>query len=528
MVARMRIPTRETQALIIGGGATGTGVLRDLALRGIDCMLVEQRDVTAGASGANHGLLHSGGRYVFSDPESAAHCRSEGELLKRLAPHLIEDTGGLFVAVQGDDESYVADFPLLCERCGIPVQRLDPAEARELEPSLSERLIAAYAVPDASIDPFKLALENIADAERHGATVLAPALVERFHIEGRRIRFVVVRDPRTGVETRIEAAEVVNAAGAWSGEITAMAGLPLNVLFSKGTLLISQRRVARRVINRLRKPSNADIIVPGGTVSVLGTTSIRIPSLDDFGPTVAEVDLILDECAAMAPVLAESRIIRAFAGVRPLVSSGSSGDDRAVSRGMTLIDHGRDGVHNLVTITSGKLTTFRDMAEKTADVVAGHLGVSTPGRTRHEPLVPSRPWTVPNQGPRAWLERRAGDELLCECEMVPRSAIEEIADSLKAQGVAPSLLQIALRSRVGKGSCQGAWCSLRVLAYLAASELGPTALPPLTQLRELLEERWKGEHPVTWGTQLGQVELKEALHCGLLGLELRQPGEEGS
>ena len=115
----------KTQVLIIGGGATGTGIARDLALRGVQCILAEYRDINAGASGANHGLLHSGGRYVFADQGSAKECREEGKLLKKLAPHCIEDTGGLFVAVEGDDERYVADFPLLCSQCNIPVEAVD-------------------------------------------------------------------------------------------------------------------------------------------------------------------------------------------------------------------------------------------------------------------------------------------------------------------------------------------------------------------------------------------------------------------
>ena len=98
------INTLSTQVLIIGGGSTGTGIARDLALRGIQCILAEFHDLNAGASGANHGLLHSGGRYVFTDQGSATECREEGKLLKKLAPHCIEDTGGLFVAVEGDDE----------------------------------------------------------------------------------------------------------------------------------------------------------------------------------------------------------------------------------------------------------------------------------------------------------------------------------------------------------------------------------------------------------------------------------------
>ncbi|MEA3478568.1 MAG: FAD-dependent oxidoreductase, partial [Bacteroidota bacterium] len=114
----------ETQVLIIGGGITGAGIARDLALRGIKCILAEKHDINAGASGANHGLLHSGARYVAGDLVNAEECREEGNILKKIAPHCIEDTGGLFIAVEGDDEKYVADFPHLCSKCGIPVRAL--------------------------------------------------------------------------------------------------------------------------------------------------------------------------------------------------------------------------------------------------------------------------------------------------------------------------------------------------------------------------------------------------------------------
>jgi glycerol-3-phosphate dehydrogenase len=100
----------QTQVLIIGGGVTGTGVARDLALRGVRSVLVEKGDLNAGASGANHGLLHSGGRYVSNDQEAARECRQESELIKRLMPQCVEDTGGLFIAVEGDDEKFIADF----------------------------------------------------------------------------------------------------------------------------------------------------------------------------------------------------------------------------------------------------------------------------------------------------------------------------------------------------------------------------------------------------------------------------------
>ncbi|MBI5063619.1 MAG: FAD-dependent oxidoreductase, partial [Desulfatitalea sp.] len=107
----------QTQVLIIGAGVTGAGLARDLALRGIQSVVVEKRDVNNGASGGNHGLLHSGARYVVSDPASALECHHENQLLKRLAPHCVETTGGLFVAVAGDDETYIANFGDACRHC---------------------------------------------------------------------------------------------------------------------------------------------------------------------------------------------------------------------------------------------------------------------------------------------------------------------------------------------------------------------------------------------------------------------------
>jgi glycerol-3-phosphate dehydrogenase len=138
--------------------------LGTLALRGVRCLLVEKQDINAGASGGNHGLLHSGARYIASDPSSARECRDEGAILKRLAPQCVEDTGGLFVAVKGDDEKYIADFVDRCRRCGIDAISVDPKDALEMEPSLSADTIAAFAVEDASIDPFKLSLDNLAQA----------------------------------------------------------------------------------------------------------------------------------------------------------------------------------------------------------------------------------------------------------------------------------------------------------------------------------------------------------------------------
>ncbi|MCP4118299.1 MAG: anaerobic glycerol-3-phosphate dehydrogenase subunit A [Desulfobacteraceae bacterium] len=518
----------ETDVLIIGGGATGTGIARDLALRGIKSLLVEKGDINAGASGGNHGLLHSGARYVANDVESARECMEEGIILKRTAPHCIDDCGGIFAAVRGDDENYVGDFPGFCAKSGISATPISIGEALEAEPLLSKNTIAAFGVQDAAIDPFMLSLENIAHAKALGSKLLCHTEAVAFEKDNHTITRVWLENIHTRERFSVEPRQVINAAGAWAGKVDALAGATTDILYSMGTLLVTQSRMTQGVINRLRPPSNADILVPGGTVSILGTTSVRVDDPDRIRPTVAETDLIVSQGARMIPALEATRYIRAYSGVRPLVSRGK-GDDRSVSRGFVLLDHKDTGLDNFATITGGKLTTFRLMAEKTADLVSARLGNTTPCKTRTEPLPSSLEgkWTEPGIAPRAWMRKPPGkhDRILCECEMIAESTIDTIADELGKNGQSPDLLNIGKRSRLGKGSCQGAFCSTRVLAHMYNNGTlsGPDGA---NELKAFLNERWKGQKPIFWGDQLVQAELTEAMHCGLFGLELATPGEE--
>jgi glycerol-3-phosphate dehydrogenase len=346
--------------------------------------------------------------------------------------------------------------------------------------------------------------------------------VVEFERNGSRIQAVHLRQNQDGKKTVIEAQQVVNATGPWAGTVAALAGLSVPLVYSKGTLLVTQTRVTRSVINRLRPPSNGDIVSPGGTVSLVGTTSVGLDAPSPCRPTLSEVDLLVDEAASMVPVLADMRYVRAFAGVRPLLAAEKVRDGRTLSRGFVVMNHEEEGVTNFVTVTGGKITTFRLMAEKTADLVCSRLGVKAPCRTRTVALASAEinQWTEPGLAPRMWLKQPNPKEpLLCECEMVPLSAVDQIIDQLKAKGETLKLSAIGLRSRVGRGSCQGAFCGFRMTAHLyERNELEFDQ--GLTQLREFLERRWHGLRPVLWGPQLAQEELQEALHCGLFGLEL--------
>ncbi len=222
-----------------------------------------------------------------------------------------------------------------------------------------------------------------------------------------------------------------------------------------------------------------------------------------------------------------TRFIRAYCGVRPLVSCEDACDDRDVSRGFALIDHGRgetSNIENFVTITGGKLTTYRLMAEKTADLVCRQIGSTTPCRTRTEPLpnmVAAR-WTEPGLAPRTWMEQeRPDDLLLCECEMVPQTVVDDLVQTLNRDGDTPGLKAIGLRSRIGKGPCQGAFCSQRVAAYLYDQEIWQSNRG-IFELQAFLRERWRGQGPLLWDISLAQAELLEATHCGIFSLELTQ------
>jgi glycerol-3-phosphate dehydrogenase len=516
----------STQVLIIGGGITGTAIARDLALRGVPCILIDRSHINAGASGANHGVLHSGARYVASDPESSRECREENELLKKMAPHCIEDTGGLYVAVKEDDEKYLADFPHLCAKCGVPCDPLDIKDVLEMEPALSKDIIAAYRTEDSSIDPFRTSSENLAYAIKCGHVFMPYTEVKRFEIVKRKIQSVRAKDVFTGQEQTIEAEQVVNAAGAWVGQVAALANASIEILFSKGSLIVTHSRLAHQMLLRLRPPSDGDVLCPGGTVSILGPSSIRLTSPDDIKPTVQEVDHIINQGVPIVPSLKQCRYIRAYAGVRPLIAKKKAGDltdDRKISRGFDLIDHSADGVENFLTVAGGKLSIFRLMAERASDQICARLNVDAPCRTRHEPLPSTlnSEWTEPGLSPKTWLEKqRPDDVILCECEMVPKSAVQSISENITMQNDSVLLHNIGARSRIGKGACQGTYCGLRITALLY--DQGKFHQDQgIADLAHFINSRWKGQRAVLFGEQLKQAELQEAMYCGLFDLELR-------
>ncbi|MGH3081748.1 MAG: anaerobic glycerol-3-phosphate dehydrogenase subunit GlpA [Gaiellaceae bacterium] len=507
----------ETEALVIGGGSTGAGVARDAAMRGLETVLVERSDLADGTTGRYHGLLHSGGRYAVKDPEAAKECIAENIVLRRIASDCIEDTGGLFVSTPWDDPSFGDSFVQGCLATGIPVEEISAAEALRREPRLHPEISRAFTVPDAALDPWKLVWGCARSAREHGARILVYHRVLELELDGQRVRGALVRNELTGEELRIHADVVVNAAGAWAGQIAELAGCHVNVLPGKGIMIAMNHRLVNTVVNRCKMPADGDILVPIRTVSVIGTTDTRVADPDDLEVTQSEVEEMLDEGEKLVPGFREARALRAWAGARPLFSAEEVADTREVSRSHALIDHReRDGVEGIVTITGGKTTTFRLMAEVAVDAACGQLGRGCPCRTHEEPLPGSEDGVFYALGSRLRAREPVpqSDEIICECELITRQRLEQAIEQRRTA----NLDDLRRTVRLGMGPCQGGFCIYRATGILHAVErLDHRAAN--AALLSFLQERWKGVHPILYGDQARQARLDDWIFQGLLRVQ---------
>jgi glycerol-3-phosphate dehydrogenase len=259
--------------------------------------------------------------------------------------------------------------------------------------------------------------------------------------------------------------------------------------------------------------------VPIRTVSVIGTTDIRVREPDEPEITQEEVEQMLDDGERLVPGFRDARALRVWAGVRPLFQDvkEDGGETRDVTRAHALLDHqARDGVSGLLTITGGKLTTMRLMAQDAVDGMVGQLGVDRPCRTAEVPLPGSEDREPYHLGERLASKERhlLDDQLVCECEFIPRGRLEETLRRRRTT----SLDDIRRSLRLGMGPCQGGFCIYRATGIMHSVQRldAPQAN---AALRDFLQERWKGVWPVLYGDQLRQARLDDWIFQGLLDVE---------
>lgn len=380
----------KPHALIIGAGFTGCALAHDLALRGFIVTVVERGEIASGTSGRTHGLLHSGGRYCVTDQEAAIECIEENIILRKIARQCIEFNGGLFIGLNDSDVEFAQRFAEGAQKCSIPIDELSPSQALKLEPKLNPDLRIAYTVPDGTFDPLRLALCFAAHARKNGAVFHFQHEVIGIRLNGiNNFSGVIVLDHHTGLEKELSADILINATGAWVGKVAALAHAGVPVIPTPGVMVAYDRRVVNRVVNRLNEPGDGDILIPQRRMVVIGTTSFEASDVDYIPVVDDQVRAMRANAVELVPAIGLTHQRGAYMSARPLIQADTSG--RCISRTFRCYDHAEsDGIGNFVTITGGKATTCRAMAESTADLVCEKLQFSATCQTKEIVLISYR------------------------------------------------------------------------------------------------------------------------------------------
>ncbi len=387
--------------LIIGGGATGGGIARDAAMRGIRTALIEQGDFAAGTSSRSSRLIHGGLRYLEHGHLRLVFeaCR-ERRILLKIAPHLVWPRSFLFPVFRGARvprwklEAGLWLYDLLSLFRNVRQHRMLSKRALlRAEPGLrSTDLLGGARYYDAQCDDARLTLANVRDAHRHGALVANYARVDHIDHAGGRVGGTRVRDLTTGIDRTIRALTVVNATGPWSDEVRADGQTRLHT--TKGIhIVVSRSRLGNHEAVTYTSPVDGRVmfVVPWGCLAYIGTTETEFSRpLEEVRADAGDVVYLLRSVNALFPEarLTPDDVYATWAGVRPLVRQADTEDPTAVSREHVIIE----SEAGLISVVGGKLTTYRSMAAEVVDLVAKRLrehdgrALPKPARTDREPL----------------------------------------------------------------------------------------------------------------------------------------------
>ena len=362
--------------VVVGGGITGCGVALDAAQRGLRVLLVERGDIASGTSSRSSKLIHGGLRYLkqMQFRITRLSCRERDRML-RLNPHLVRPVRFLYPASHGDrTPGWQVDLGLwMYDRLTASPEKhtqLDLIEVSDLVPDLgTEGLDRVLAYTDAMADDALLTLAVAATAHAYGAGVLTRCeAVEALRDASGRVSGLVVRDLETGATHRVEAQLVVNAGGVWTDVVRERLGLEgRRVRPSRGIHLILPPDLVPITV-AVSWPSPDDgrpvFLVPHAEGVLLGTTDIYYEgNLDDPRSTDDEVNYLLRAAQTAFPNrgIDRTQVRGTFAGLRPILDIHAD-DPSEASREEDIWEE--DGV---LTVSGGKLTTWRSTAEETVD-----------------------------------------------------------------------------------------------------------------------------------------------------------------
>ena len=382
-----RLATEAFDVLVIGGGITGAGVALDAAARGLRTALVERADFASGTSSRSSKLIHGGLRYLQQrEFRLVRECLAERQRLLDNAPHLVTPLdfvipllgagGAVNRAVARGYATALWAYDLSGGlRIGRRHRRLTADQVLAALPAVRPGLVASgFSYPDAFADDARLTLAVARTAAGHGAVVANHTAVAALRKEGTgRVAGAVLAD---GTEVRAEV--VVNAGGVWAEQVAALdsAGAGPRLRPAKGVhLVVDGARLLCRSAAVLPTPDRRSMfVVPWGRRVYLGTTdTAHEGDLGDPQCTPADVAYLLEAAnAALAERLDEADVVGTWAGLRPLLDGRRTSRTADLSRRHTVTT----SPGGMVTVTGGKLTTYRRMAAETVDQVVQLLGRS--------------------------------------------------------------------------------------------------------------------------------------------------------
>ena len=370
----------EFDVLVIGGGITGVGAARDAAYRGLKVALVEMHDLAYGTSSRSSKLGHGGLRYLenfeFGLVFEAVSVR---QTLMDIAPHLVHPLGFIFPIRKDSRRSaftinlgmWVYDALALFRSPKIH-KNLTPKQIRTEEPALdADNLKGAPLYYDCSTDDARLTIETALDAVQHGATVATYMKAINFLKKDGKVNGIVAKDLVSGNTLEIRAKSIVNCTGPWSDDTRSLGKepQPRQLRPTKGVHIVvhsDKLKINNAVVCFHPEDGRVLFAIPWGDRTYIGTTDTDYSeSLEDLAATKEDVVYLLQAANAYFPgnPLVESDVISTWAGVRPLVSEATEGDEpseSSISREHAI----RVDSNGLITIAGGKLTTYRRMAKE--------------------------------------------------------------------------------------------------------------------------------------------------------------------
>ena len=371
--------------VVIGGGATGCGVARDLVLRGYETTLIESGNLGSGTSSRSHGMLQSGSRYAVTETSFAAECYQERKIISTIFPQAVKLIGGLFISLPNDPEDYPEKFLNCCQIAKIPIEEIPIKEVLESEKELNKNILRAFHVPDAIIHPPKLFELLAKEIRSYGGKILTNHEVISIKTNNNTANTIVAAN--NGIKNHIECDGIINAAGPWSSKVAKLINQNVELQLTRGCGIFFSGQLVSKAINRCRIPNNNDIMCPSENESLWGTTSNVVYDPESSKTTPDEIKELLSGAEELFPNIRSYKSFRAWSGIRPLVKPKKINKDLPISRGHKVIDHEAEGLKNFLTVCGGALTTHRLMAEDVVNKLGNKFGLNIECISHITPLI---------------------------------------------------------------------------------------------------------------------------------------------